>query len=248
MELWTRMKNDHMELLRAKVWGCPAYVLEPKLQDGKKIPKWNKRSHQGQFVGFSKEHSTSIGLIKNNKTGYISPQFHVIHDNWFETVPNTGQGEMIGGVPDNVWSELIETSHDRYVVDEVDEAGNPLPLPPLHPDWNVAAAPEGAAQPAPEGAAQQQKDANQPDEPSSMTAMVMDQLQRKLLAELRGQTDRLRLDSTRVITIVDNGLHLHGSNKERPSNLCNLLIMLRVENGIVPRNTTTSERRFASKN
>eukprot|EP00978_Attheya_sp_CCMP212_P003596 scaffold7531_cov66-Attheya_sp.AAC.3 len=75
-----------------------------------------------------------IGLIKNNKTGYISPQFHVIYDNWFETVPNTGQGELIGSVPDNVWSELIETSHGRYVVDKVDEEGNPLPLPPLHLD------------------------------------------------------------------------------------------------------------------
>eukprot|EP00978_Attheya_sp_CCMP212_P020391 scaffold58309_cov49-Attheya_sp.AAC.5 len=119
-------------------------------------------------------------------TGYVSPQFHVIYDNWFEMVPNTGQGEMIGGVPDNVWYELIETLHDRYVIDEVDEGGNPLPLPPLHPDWlteeevdkrrnyetqrrmcwpvqvqdhnrNAAAAPEGAAQ--------QQQDVNQPEEP-----------------------------------------------------------------------------------
>jgi hypothetical protein len=32
---------------------------------------------------------------------------------------------------------------------------------------NVAAAPEGVAQPAPEGAAQQQQDVNQPDDPSS---------------------------------------------------------------------------------
>jgi hypothetical protein len=80
-------------------------------------------------------------LIKNNKTGYISPLFHVIYDNWFEMVPNTGQGEMIGGVPDkNVWSELIESSHPtRFVVDhEVEEEGNPLPLPPLHPDWLTA--------------------------------------------------------------------------------------------------------------
>eukprot|EP00978_Attheya_sp_CCMP212_P003688 scaffold7769_cov53-Attheya_sp.AAC.3 len=86
MELWTRMKNDHTELLRAKVWRCPAYVLEPKLQDGKKIPKWNKRSPT-------------------------------------KTVPNTGQGEMIGGVPDNVWSELIETSHDSGE-DSDDSDGN----------------------------------------------------------------------------------------------------------------------------
>jgi hypothetical protein len=31
------------ELLgRAKVFGCPIYILEPHLQDGKKLPKWGK--------------------------------------------------------------------------------------------------------------------------------------------------------------------------------------------------------------
>ena len=36
------------------VWGCPIYVLEPKLQDSRKLPKWSRRAKRGQFLGFLK--------------------------------------------------------------------------------------------------------------------------------------------------------------------------------------------------
>jgi hypothetical protein len=41
MEMVTNIKSDHRDLMRTHVWGCPAYVLEAKLQDEKKLPKWN---------------------------------------------------------------------------------------------------------------------------------------------------------------------------------------------------------------
>ena len=50
---------------RAYVWGCPAHVLEPTIQDGQKLPKWSPRAKRGNFLGFSKDHSTQIGLIHN---------------------------------------------------------------------------------------------------------------------------------------------------------------------------------------
>lgn len=37
-ELWCRSKSTKSELPRAHVFGCPIYILDPKLQDGKKIP------------------------------------------------------------------------------------------------------------------------------------------------------------------------------------------------------------------
>ncbi len=43
LELITKQKADHRDILRLHVWGCPAYVLEPKLQNGQKLPKWNQR-------------------------------------------------------------------------------------------------------------------------------------------------------------------------------------------------------------
>jgi hypothetical protein len=41
MELLTKQKADHCNILRSHVWGCPSYVLESKLQNGQKLPKWN---------------------------------------------------------------------------------------------------------------------------------------------------------------------------------------------------------------
>ena len=34
-------------LRHLKVFGCPTYVLDPRLQDGKKIPKWKPCSRKG---------------------------------------------------------------------------------------------------------------------------------------------------------------------------------------------------------
>jgi hypothetical protein len=39
---------------------CLVFVLDPKLQDGKKIPKWNQQLWQGQFLGFSDEHMSIV--------------------------------------------------------------------------------------------------------------------------------------------------------------------------------------------
>ena len=102
-ELFSKTKLPNSPLVNAKVWGCPAYVLEPGLQSGIKIPKWNPRSRRGQFVGYSRDHASSIGLIRNLKTGSISPQFHVVYDNWFETVTS-------GDVEPSEWKDLVITS------------------------------------------------------------------------------------------------------------------------------------------
>ncbi len=39
MKILTGTRSYHQDLLCTHVWGCPVYVLDPKLQDGKKIPK-----------------------------------------------------------------------------------------------------------------------------------------------------------------------------------------------------------------
>jgi hypothetical protein len=85
-EVWSGVKNRESELSRAQVWGCPVYVLDPALQDGKKIPKWDSRARQGIFVGFSEEHSSLVPLVFNLRTPHISPQYHVIFDDEFTTI------------------------------------------------------------------------------------------------------------------------------------------------------------------
>eukprot|EP00983_Pelagomonas_calceolata_P017841 559838-Pelagomonas_calceolata.AAC.1 len=43
-DLFTRTRWPQKKFLDIHVWGCPVYVLEKSLQDGKKIPKWKPRS------------------------------------------------------------------------------------------------------------------------------------------------------------------------------------------------------------
>lgn len=63
IEIFYNTKSDHQELRSAKVFGCPCYVLDPRAQDGHKLPRWNPRSKMGQcqFLGRSREHSSSEG-------------------------------------------------------------------------------------------------------------------------------------------------------------------------------------------
>ncbi len=82
----TSISLTHHHLRHLKPWGCPCYALDPTIQDGKKIPKWKPRSRQGKFLGISPSHAKSVGLILNPKTNQITPQFHVLYDEFFHTV------------------------------------------------------------------------------------------------------------------------------------------------------------------
>ena len=49
-ELLTKTHVDHHNLLQTGVWGCPTFVLDPKLQNGQKILKWNQHAYMGQMI------------------------------------------------------------------------------------------------------------------------------------------------------------------------------------------------------
>ena len=100
IEHWTRSISTHSELVNAHPFGVPAYVLNARLQDGFKIPRFDPRSMQGIYVGPSPMHASTVGLILNPRTNRISPQFHVIYDDYFETVPHDAEN-----VPPN-WEDL----------------------------------------------------------------------------------------------------------------------------------------------
>ena len=63
-------------------------MLDPHLQDGKKILKWKHRTCLAQFVGFLPEHSTLVANVGHLKTNHVSPQFHLIHNDNFKTILN----------------------------------------------------------------------------------------------------------------------------------------------------------------
>ena len=124
-EIWTQSTSSHTALSNARVWGCPAYVLDPRLQDGKKIPKWEPRSRRGQYVGASPLHASTVGIVRNFQTNNLSPQFHVVYDDFFHTVYN--REEEIPGD----WGDMWRHASDRYEFDEDD----PEYLPQLDDEW-----------------------------------------------------------------------------------------------------------------
>ena len=98
-------------------------ALDPKLQNGGEITKWEPSSRKGKFVGWSTRHASTAGMIRNLWTGNISPQHHVVCDTDFATV----RGEPIDKKA--TWTELVITS---WIRSQFDEGQN---LPELNDEW-----------------------------------------------------------------------------------------------------------------
>ena len=144
-ELFTKsVMPSEMYLQRQHVWGCPTYVLDPKLQDGKKLPKWDPRVRRGQFLGFSHQHSSTVGLILNHLTGAVTPQFHCVYHDLFTTVPNgftVAHFDTTEFDPET-WEQLISNGgHERF--DFLDNGG----AVGLDPDWMTEAERQALRQP-----------------------------------------------------------------------------------------------------
>jgi hypothetical protein len=123
---WTKTTQETNALRNSHTWGCPVYVLTPKLKDGQKIPKWEPRSCRGQYVGNSPLHASTVGLVRNLQTGSITPQFHLVYDDYFETVHSREDQE-----PAN-WGELLRFGRVQSEFDEGD-VGPELPDEWLNP-------------------------------------------------------------------------------------------------------------------
>ena len=64
------------DLLRARVWGCPAYFLESAAKKNSSlVKKWDHRAKVAQSLGFNKLFSSSVGLVWNIETESITTQF-----------------------------------------------------------------------------------------------------------------------------------------------------------------------------
>ena len=67
-------------------FGCPVYVLDSELQEGKPYHKWKERSRVGIYLGRSPQHNRNVALVLNRITGLVSPQFHITFDPSFQTI------------------------------------------------------------------------------------------------------------------------------------------------------------------
>jgi hypothetical protein len=93
-------------LMDVHVWGCPVYVLDPKIQQGQNLPRWAPRSKRGMFLGLGQQHAIEVPLVLNLGTGSITTQCHVLFDDLFTTVSSI---ERDNEAPDH-WVKLcLET-------------------------------------------------------------------------------------------------------------------------------------------
>jgi hypothetical protein len=126
-EIWFSARgNLDIELPRTHVFGCPVYILDPALQDGKKIPKWNPCACLGLFLGFSDLHSSQVLMVLNVTMGKISPQFHVIFDDKFSTVHSLPVDQPLT----MQWSQLLQLGHESFTDLDYGVNGEPI-LPSL---------------------------------------------------------------------------------------------------------------------
>ena len=110
---------------------CPVYVLDARLQSsgGAGPPKWEPRSRIGVYLGHSPFHAGNVALVWNSTTGRVSPQYHVVFDDDFTTVPYMEAGTL----PPN-WEDLVHHSCETATAEEVELADS----------WLSAVAKEGA--------------------------------------------------------------------------------------------------------
>ena len=127
LDKFTSQRYQQNKLHDLHVWGCPVYVLDKRTPDGFKIPKWSPRSSRSVYMGTSDKHASSVPLLLNLETGVISPQFHVVIDEWFATIA-TSTGEMPDFTSEN-WTKMFGENTHHYLWDEEVDDDEPLPPP-----------------------------------------------------------------------------------------------------------------------
>ncbi|MCE2996032.1 MAG: hypothetical protein LW863_10560, partial [Flammeovirgaceae bacterium] len=114
-DVFTKIRGKHSDFHHCHVWGCPVYVLDKTISDGKKLPRWKPRSSRHFYIGMSSKHSSSVPLCLNLETGAITPQFHVVFDEDFATIAT-----KVEDLPDFAspqWDSLFGSSIYQYVLD-----------------------------------------------------------------------------------------------------------------------------------
>ena len=115
-DVFTKLRWEQRKCHDLHVWGCPVYVLEKAIADGKKLPRWKPRSTRCVNMGLSKKHASTVPLVLNPQTGYITPQYHVVFDDWFATVATN-----VDALPDfntTRWARLFGDSRFQFPFNE----------------------------------------------------------------------------------------------------------------------------------
>ena len=113
LDIFSEMKFEH-------TFGCPVYVLDSKLQSSRTgPPKWEPHSRLGIYLGKLPFHAGSVALVLNPRTGNVFPQYHLVFDDDFTTVPYLNSNAENSEVPSH-WQALCESSTGRSTSESFD--------------------------------------------------------------------------------------------------------------------------------
>ena len=91
-------------------FGCPVYILATEAEQGR-ANKWEGRSVLGIYLGPSPHHAGYVSLVLNLTTGNTSPQFHVGHDDFFETT----RYNRSNAIAKSNWQKLSGIDHAEII-------------------------------------------------------------------------------------------------------------------------------------
>jgi hypothetical protein len=111
-DLFTCQRWPHYKFHDLHAFGCPTYVLDKRIADGYKLPRWQPRSAQHIYLGFSKSHASTVPTMLNPETGTITAQFHVVFDDWFSMVPSVP--EDLPNFASREWEQRFGDSTYQY--------------------------------------------------------------------------------------------------------------------------------------
>jgi len=71
-------------------------------------------------MGFSNEHLSLVDNVQNLSTGFVSPQYHVVFDDLFQTVFSSGDNYAL---LDAICNDLLDYNLNIYAEDELGSSG-----------------------------------------------------------------------------------------------------------------------------
>ena len=110
-------------------FGCPVYALESVLARGKTIGAWAPQARLKINLGFSPRHTRTLYNILNIHTATVSPQFHVNHDDFFESV-----SAEAGNIPSkSLWQSVAGFQSNSNTTATIPPAPPPTATPWVPP-------------------------------------------------------------------------------------------------------------------
>jgi hypothetical protein len=123
MDIFTGSTIPRHRLMDTHVWGCPVYILIPKVKHGQKLPQWQPRSHQGIFMGLSQQHTNEVPQLLNIAMVSITNHFHVLFNDQFTTINSIVREEE----PLCHWEKLCLENSVQAITDD--------PYHYIHNEW-----------------------------------------------------------------------------------------------------------------